>query len=176
MTILVVSFTVIIIIDEASMMPINVSSFTQYNPMTATTFMDSTTVNNAILLVNQSGFNNKMKLLFVNTNILCQNTIELDPGSSNFDNRNIKCVEELLKKCEPFELYFLYGLGSMKVSIKGKENNLCSILILHEIEMGENRFNCLVPLDKVSNWSSWKNSNGLGAIDDILAFCSNLNR
>ena len=175
MVIVTILFIGVISGDGAYIMPMTVSASIQYNSI-ATTFMDSPTATNAILLVNQSIINNKIIPLFVKTNILCQNTIDVDPGSSAFDNNSIKCIEELLKKCEPYEFYLLYGLGSMILSIQGKENSLCSISLVHEIEMGEKRYNCLIPLDKVANWSSWKNSNGLNAVDDILPFCSSLNR
>ena len=139
--------------------------------------MICTTATNAILLVNQSIINNfKTGSLFINTNIACENTIDVDPGSSAFNNRSIKCFDEFLKGCKPSNFHLLYGLGSMIVSIQGKENSLCSILIMHEIEMGEKRFSCLIPLDKVVNWYSWKNANGLAAVDDILSFCSSLVR
>ena len=156
-----------------SMMQLTVSASAQYN-LLATSFMDITTAANAILLENTSIINNfKIRSFFLNINIACQNTIDVDPGSSAFNNTGIKCVEELLKRCQPSDFNLLYGLGSMIVSIQGKENGLCSIMLVHEIEIGENRFSCLVPLDKVANWSSWKNSDGLAAVDDILSFCSN---
>ena len=175
MVIVTISFICLISGDEAYIMPMTVSASIQYNSI-ATNFMDSPTATNVILLVNQSIINNKIISLFVNTDITCQNTIDVDPGSSAFNNRSIECVEEFLKNCEPYDFYLLYGLGSMSVSIQGKESGLCSILIVYEIEMGEKKFSCLVPLDKVANWSSWKNSNGLAAVDDILSFCSSLDR
>jgi hypothetical protein len=167
------SFTAVMIGSVFSMMQLTVSASAQYN-LLATSFMDITTATNAILLENTSIINNfKIRSFFLNINIACQNTIDVDPESSAFNNRGIKCVEELLKRCQPSDFNLLYGLGSMIVSIQGKENGLCSIMLVHEIEIGENRFSCLVPLDKVANWSSWKNSNGLAAVDDILSFCSN---
>jgi hypothetical protein len=170
----VVLFTAIIIGSGDFMIQMQVLVFAQYNSV-FTNFIDSSTATNAILVENQSILNNfKTRYHFVNTNIACQNTIDVDPGSSAFNNTSIKCIEEILKKCEPSDFYLLYGLGSMILSIQGKENSLCSILIVHEIEMGEKKFSCLIPLDKVTNWSSWKNSNGLAAVDDILSFCISL--
>jgi hypothetical protein len=164
-----VSFITVIIGDEASLMPITMPVSARYDT-TATSFMDgtTTTATNAILLVNQSIINNfKTRLLFVNTNITCPNTIDVDLRSSPFNNTNIKGVEELLKICEPSNFQLLYDLGSMIVSIQGKENGLCSIKIVHEIKIGESRFSCLVPLDKVAIWSSWKKGNGLVDIEMI---------
>jgi hypothetical protein len=174
MAIIVVLFTAVIIGNGAFMIQMQLLAFAQYNSV-STSFMDSSTATNGILLETPFILNNfKTQYLFVNANIACQNTIDVDPESTAFNKTSIRCIEEILKKCEPSNFYLLYGLGSMIVSIQGKGNGLCSILIVHEIEMGEKKFSCLIPLDKVANWSSWKNSNGLAAVDDILSFCSSL--
>jgi hypothetical protein len=71
----------------------------------------------------------------------------------------------------------VYGLGSTHVSIKGKidsnNDSLCSIEFRQETEMGESKpYSCLIPLDKIASWSSWKNADGVTALDGILSFCN----
>jgi hypothetical protein len=104
----------------------------------------------------------------------CPNSIDVDPGSRAYNSMHIKCIEETIKICKPSALDLLYGLGSMRLSIQGQEDNLCVIGIVHEIEMGEDRYLCSVPLDKLLNWASWKKGKGTEALEDILAFCKPL--
>lgn len=73
----------------------------------------------------------------------------------------------------------LYGLGSVHVSIKGKKDSnkegLCSIEFRQETEMGKsNLYSCLIPLDKIASWGSWRNADGMTALDDILSFCNDI--
>ena len=73
----------------------------------------------------------------------------------------------------------VYGLGSVHVSIKGKKDSnkegLCSIEFRQETEMGKsNLYGCLIPLDKIATWGSWRNADGTTALDDILSFCNDI--
>jgi hypothetical protein len=109
--------------------------------------------------------------------ITCPGLIDVDPGSTAYNSQNIRCVQQLFNSCTPSAFLLVYGLGSTHVSIKGKNDSnnisLCPIEFRQETEMGESQpYSCLIPLDKIATWSSWKNADGLTALDGILSFCS----
>lgn len=108
----------------------------------------------------------------------CPGLIDVDPGSTAYNTSNIECVQKLFNNCSSSSFLLLYGLGSLNVSIKGKngDSTSCLIDLSREIEMGNsNPYSCSVPTEKIANWRSWRNANGLEALDDILPFCSRNN-
>jgi hypothetical protein len=109
-------------------------------------------------------------------NTTCPSLIDVDPGSTAYNSQNIECVQQLFNSCTRSDFLLVYGLGSVHVSIKGKNNDsLCSIEFRQETEMGKsNLHSCLIPLDKIATWSSWKNADGVTALDGILSFCNNI--
>lgn len=116
---------------------------------------------------------NNQNTTYLNMYGTCQSTIDVDPASTAYNETAIKCAEESLKKCEHSNIHILYGLGSLTISIQAKEDgSLCSIKLIHEIEMGQKRYECLVPFNKLAAWISWKKSDGVGAVNDILSSCN----
>lgn len=109
-------------------------------------------------------------------NTTCPSLIDVDPGSTAYNSQNIECVQQLFNSCTPSDFLLVYGLGSVHVSIKGKNNDsVCSIEFRQETEMGKsNLHSCLIPLDKITTWNSWKNADGVTALDDILSYCNNI--
>jgi hypothetical protein len=108
-------------------------------------------------------------------NTTCPDLIDVDPGSTAYNSQNIECVQQLFDSCTPSDFVLVYGLGSTHVSIKGKNDNLCSVEFRQETEMGKsNLHSCLIPLDKITTWNSWKNADGVTALDDILSYCNNI--
>ena len=111
--------------------------------------------------------------------VTCPGLIDVDPGSTAYNGQGIECVQQLFNSCTPSDFLLVYGLGSVDVSIKGKKDSnndsLCSIELRQEIEMGKsNLYSCLIPLDKIAPWSSWKNADGVTALDGILSFCNDI--
>jgi hypothetical protein len=111
--------------------------------------------------------------------ITCPGLIDVDPGSTAYNSQNIRCVQQLFNTCTPSDFLLVYSLGSTHVSIKGKNDSnkegLCSIELRQETEMGESQpYSCLIPLDKIATWSSWKNADGVTALDGILSFCNDI--
>lgn len=112
-------------------------------------------------------------------NTTCPGLIDVDPGSTAYNSQNIECVRQLFNSCTPSDFLLVYGLGSVHVSIKGKKDSnkegLCSIEFRQETEMGKsNLYSCLIPLDKIATWGSWRNADGMTALDDILSFCNDI--
>jgi hypothetical protein len=105
----------------------------------------------------------------------CPDLIDVDPGSTAYDSSNVECVQKLLNDCNTSNFLLVYGLGSLNVSIKGKngDNTMCQLALTQETEMGAGiSYSCSVPEEKTVNWRSWRNANGLGALDDILPYCT----
>ena len=107
-------------------------------------------------------------------NITCPSLVDVDPGSTAYSSQNIECVQQLFNSCMPSDFLLVYGLGSLHVSIKGKKDSLCSIELRQEIEMGKKTYSCMIPLDKIATWSSWKNADGVTSLDDVLSFCNDI--
>jgi hypothetical protein len=112
-------------------------------------------------------------------NITCPDLIDVDPGSTAYNSQNIECVQQLFDSCTPSDFLLVYGLGSTHVSIKGKNDsnndNLCSVEFRQETEMGEGKhYSCLIPIDKIASWRSWKSADGVTALDDVLSFCNDI--
>jgi hypothetical protein len=112
-------------------------------------------------------------------NTTCPGLIDVDPGSTAYNSQNIECVRQLFNSYTPSDFLLVYGLGSVHVSIKGKKDSnkegLCSIEFRQETEMGKsNLYSCLIPLDKIATWGSWRNADGMTALDDILSFCNDI--
>lgn len=103
--------------------------------------------------------------------ITCPEILDMDPQTPLYNATGIECVQTLLERCQPETLILGYQFGSTKLSINGEEDGKCSIRLVHEIEMGENTFNCLVPFGRLAEWESWKNPGGANALDDILPYC-----
>ncbi|MGI0021046.1 MAG: hypothetical protein ACREAY_11305 [Nitrososphaera sp.] len=101
----------------------------------------------------------------------CPKILDLDPQTPQYNVTGIECVQTLLERCQPETLILGYQFGSTKLSINGEEDGRCSIRLVHEIEMGESTFNCLVPFNMLAKWESWKNSGGGDALNDILPYC-----
>jgi hypothetical protein len=95
-------------------------------------------------------------------NTTCPSLIDVDPGSTAYNSQNIECVQQLFNSCMPSDFLLVYGLGSVHVSIKDKKDSLCSIEFRQEIEMGKSKpYSCLIPLDKIATWSSWRNADSV---------------
>jgi hypothetical protein len=92
-------------------------------------------------------------------------------GSLRYNTTLANHVEELLNKCEPVNMYLLYGLGSMKVLVKGQENDMCVMEIEREIEMGLVEFSCSVPVSKIRGWIGWRGVDEMPSIGGIESFC-----
>jgi hypothetical protein len=112
-------------------------------------------------------------------NITCPDLIDVDPGSTAYNSQNIECVQQLFDSCTSSDFLLVYGLGSTHVSIKGKNDsnndNLCSAEFRQETEMGEGKhYSCLIPIDKIASWRSWKSADGVTALDDVLSFCNDI--
>jgi hypothetical protein len=107
-------------------------------------------------------------------NTTCSSLIDVDPGSTAYSSQNIECIQQLFNSCTPSDFLLVYGLGSTHVSIKGKKGSLCSIELRQEIEMGKQTYSCMIPLDKIATWSSWKNADGVTSLDDVLSFCNDI--
>lgn len=112
-------------------------------------------------------------------NTTCPDLIDVDPGSTAYNSQNIECVQQLFDSCTPSDFLLVYGLGSTHVSIKGKNDsnndNLCSVEFRQETEMGEGKYySCLIPIDKIASWRSWKSSDAVTALDDVLSFCNDI--
>lgn len=104
----------------------------------------------------------------------CAKQIDVDSGSTSYDSNNIGCMETVLSNCQSYSGVLLYGLGSMRLTINGKQDDQCLFDLVHEIEMDERQFKCTIPVDKMSGWTSWKKGDGLEAVKDILAFCNRI--
>jgi hypothetical protein len=109
-------------------------------------------------------------------NATCPDLIDVDPGSTAYNSQNIECVQQHFNSCTPSDFLLVYGLGSIYVSIKDKnDNSVCFIEFRQETEMGKsNLHSCLIPLDKITTWNSWKNADGVTALDGILSYCNNI--
>jgi len=112
-------------------------------------------------------------------NTTCPSLIDVDPGSTAYSSQNIECVQKLFNSCTPSYFLLVYGLGSTHVSINGKKDSnkdtLCSIEFRQETEMGKSKlYSCLIPLDKIATWSSWKKADGMTVLDSILLFCNDI--
>jgi hypothetical protein len=82
-------------------------------------------------------------------------------------------LEQVLKSCEHSRILMGYGLGSMQIAIGGQEDKSCIMAVMYEIEMGATYLDCTVPLDRMEDWTSWKNTN-LSSVSEISAYCKEL--
>ena len=104
----------------------------------------------------------------------CGGDIDVDPSSTSFNETEIKCVEDALKKCTNSDLNLIYQMGSLNIRIIGPIEDKCRLGIAYEIERGESLYNCSIPLSTMENWNSWKDKTGLDALSDILPYCKQL--
>jgi hypothetical protein len=80
-------------------------------------------------------------------------------------------IDDAFKSCELRLIEISYGLGSMKVAVRGLDwEEQCVLAIVYEIEMGEEKLECSVPRQTMSHWSSWRNST-LPQINEIIDYC-----
>jgi hypothetical protein len=115
----------------------------------------------------------------IQENITCPGLIDVDPGSTAYNGQGIECVQQLFKTCTPSDFLLVNGLGSLDISIKGKKDSnnegLWSIEFRQETEMGKSKpYSCLIPIGKIATWNSWRNVDGMTALDDILSFCNDI--
>ncbi len=90
------------------------------------------------------------------------------------DTESMKQLEKIANAFESCELRLIeisYGLGSMKVAVRGLNwQEQCGLAIVYEIEMGEEKLECSVPRQAMSSWSSWRNTT-LPQIEEISDYC-----
>ena len=108
-----------------------------------------------------------------NNNETCSTWIGFAPEGSSENNTDIACMQQVLNKCQPFDVALGYVLGSLRVSIKGVINDggNCSLNLQHEIERGQTKMTCMIPLAKMSTWTNWKRGDGLDAVEQIIKYC-----
>lgn len=103
----------------------------------------------------------------------CQEEIEIDESSLQYNKENLECVAGLINTCNNGDdVYLLYATGSMYLKTLGLKNGSCQMDVVHEIERDSNSYSCLIPNSKLSVWDSWKNGDGLDALGNITNYCS----
>jgi hypothetical protein len=99
-------------------------------------------------------------------------TISLDKGLSSRDyesDAELMRAEEAMKSCKTCLCVVIgYGLGGMQVAIEGVDSGSCAMAIMYDIEMGTKSLDCSVPLDKMADWTSWKNTDLPGVSERSL--------
>ena len=109
-----------------------------------------------------------------NDNETCSTFVGVAPEGGSENNTDIACMQKFLDKCQPFDLVVGYVLGSMRISIKGLTNDgaNCSLNLQHEIERGQTKMTCMIPLANMSTWINWKRGDGLDAVEQIIKYCA----
>jgi len=104
----------------------------------------------------------------------CSTFVGVAPEGGSENNTDIPCMQKVLDKCQPFDLVVGYVLGSMRISIKGLTNDgaNCSLNLQHEIERGQTKMTCMIPLANMSTWINWKRGDGLDAVEQIIKYCA----
>ena len=85
--------------------------------------------------------------------------------------KQLEIIEDAFKSCELCLIEVSYGLGSMRVAVRGLDwQEQYGLAIAYEIEMGEEGLECSVPRQAMNNWSSWRDPN-LPQFDEISSYC-----